>query len=125
VTTVTWSPALLDAHWLIRHWICITGLPWLSKNIAPYVLSCAAGSLGGLVNNTITARRTPPLADSDISLSVNRGWQQGPWADVFFGAVIGLITCLGEISDVPMPKILVTAILGSGSLCFPQVVRRC
>lgn len=84
----------------------------------PCIGSCAAGSLGGLVNNVITVRRKPSTDRSPSAF----GWQHGIWADIFIGAVAGLVTFLGGINDVPVPKILVAAIFAgvSGATYFTK-----
>ena len=86
----------------------------------PCIGSCAAGSLGGLVNHVITVRRKP--STESISSPSAVGWQYGVWADIFIGAVIGLATFLAGINDVPWPKILEAAIFGgfSGATYFTK-----
>jgi hypothetical protein len=83
--------------------------------------SCASGSLGGIVNNTIAARRRPPNQSSTLSPS-QRGWQHGIWADVFIGAVAGLITFLSGFEDVPLKKICLAAVFAgvSGATYFTK-----
>jgi hypothetical protein len=93
---------------------------WTTKTVLPCIGSCAAGSLGGLVNNVIAVRRKPTTKSTSSPSAL--GWQHGVWADVFIGAVAGLVTFLAGINDVPVPKILVAAIFSgvSGATYFTK-----
>jgi hypothetical protein len=93
---------------------------WVTKTVLPCTLSCAVGSLGGLVNNVIAVRRKPSTESTSSPSAL--GWQHGVRADLFFGAVAGLVTFLAGINDVPLPKILVGAIFAgvSGATYFTK-----
>jgi hypothetical protein len=113
VTDATWIFSQLLAEWNIPLWAYSVALPCIA--------SCAAGSLGGLVNYTITQRRQP-RPEAGTSVPSQTGWLHGALGDVFIGAVVGLVTFLGGFNDVPVPKILLAAVLGgvSGATYFTK-----
>lgn len=93
--------------------------PWLVGYVVPCAGSCAAGSLGGLVNRILTARRA---AAAQAIKSQAQGWEHGLCGDILIGFVIGLITYLGGIPDVPISKIIVASVVGgvSGATYFTK-----
>lgn len=93
--------------------------PWLVRYVVPCTGSCAAGTLGGLVNRILAARRA---ATGQQIRPQTQGWEHGIRGDLVIGFVIGLVTYLGGIPDVPISKIIVTAIVGgvSGATYFTK-----
>jgi hypothetical protein len=93
--------------------------PWLFSYVVPCAGSCAAGTLGGLVNRILAARRATTVQAPKLQ---PHGWEHGVRGDLVIGFVIGLVTYLGGIPDVPISKIIVTAIVGgvSGATYFTK-----